>query len=55
MENFDAVQHMRELRDCISREIEGMTFEEQKAYFRERLTQAREADRDPFPEHVSAQ
>jgi hypothetical protein len=38
---FDSVEHMRELRDRISRDIEGMTFEEEKAYIRERLEQAR--------------
>src|SRR5215207_3859898 len=39
--DFDSVQHMRELRDRISRDIEGMTFEEEKAYIRERLEWAR--------------
>ena len=52
--SFDAVQHMRELRDRISRDIEGMSFEEEKAYYRERLQRARETGRDPFPEHVAA-
>lgn len=55
IENFDAVQHMREIRDRISSDIEGMTFEQEKAYFRERLQRAREAGRDPFPEHVTTQ
>lgn len=40
---FDAVQHMRELRDRISRDIEGMTYEEEKAYIRERLERARDS------------
>lgn len=52
---FNAVQYMREARDRISRDIEGMTFEQQKAYFRERLQRAREAGTAPFPEHVAAQ
>lgn len=36
---FDSVQMMREARERISRDIAGMTFEEEKAYIRERLKQ----------------
>ena len=34
---FDAVQMMRSIRDRISEEIKGMTFEEEQAYIREGL------------------
>jgi hypothetical protein len=34
---FDAVRLMRELRDQLSREIEGMTFEQQLDYIHQRL------------------
>ena len=40
--DFDAVQRMREARDKISRDIQGMSFEEQKAYFRKHARRARE-------------
>ena len=36
---FDAVASMREIRDRLSRQIEGMTFEEEKRYIRERVPQ----------------
>ncbi len=36
-ETLDAVQMMRSIRDRISKEINGMTFEQQQAYIRERL------------------
>jgi len=39
--DFDAVKMMREARDKISRDIQGMSFEEQMAYFREHAEQAR--------------
>lgn len=52
---FDAVQQMREARDRISRDIEGMTFEEEKAYYREQLQRARETGKAAFPEHVATQ
>ena len=35
--NFDAVRMMRSIRDRISKEMSGMTFEEQQAYICERL------------------
>lgn len=52
---FDAVQQMRAARDRISRDIEGMTFEEEKAYYREQLQRARETGKAPFPEHATTQ
>ncbi|MFN3344479.1 MAG: hypothetical protein ACK412_02390 [Chloroherpetonaceae bacterium] len=36
---FDAVRMMREIRDKISRETQGMTFEELKAYINSQLTE----------------
>jgi type II secretory pathway predicted ATPase ExeA len=50
--DFDAVQHMRELRDRISRDIEGMTYEEEKAYIQERLKRARALEPELIPEHA---
>ena len=38
---FDAVKMMRDARDRISRDIQGMSHEEQVAYFREHSEQAR--------------
>jgi hypothetical protein len=35
---FDAVKMMREIRDRISQETEDMTFEQLKAYIKEKLT-----------------
>jgi type II secretory pathway predicted ATPase ExeA len=51
--DFDSVQHMRELRDRISRDIEGMTYEEEKAYIRERLERARSAPPEVVQEHAA--
>ena len=34
---FDAVRMMRSIRDRISKEISGMSFEEEQAYIQERL------------------
>jgi hypothetical protein len=39
--DFDAVKMMREARDRISREIRGMSFEEQAAYFKRCAAQTR--------------
>ena len=36
---FDTVGTMREIRDRLSRQIEGMTFEEEKRFIRERVPQ----------------
>lgn len=35
--SFDAVRCMREIRDALSREFQGMSFEEQRCYIRERV------------------
>lgn len=51
--DFDSVQHMRELRDRISRDIDGMTFEEEKAYIRERLERARAPQTGVVQEHAA--
>ena len=40
---FDAVQMMRAIRDRISHEIDGMTFEEEQTYIRRRLRDASNA------------
>ncbi|MDE2926832.1 MAG: hypothetical protein OXT71_10590 [Acidobacteriota bacterium] len=37
---FDAVQVMRSIRDRISDEIDGMTFEEEQSYIKKRLRDA---------------
>lgn len=42
MENekaFDAVRLMRELRDRMSRELDGLTFEEQRRWIQEQIAQ----------------
>ena len=38
---FDAVKMMRAARDRISRDIQGMSHEEQEAYFKEHAEQVR--------------
>ncbi len=38
---FDAVKMMRDARDRISRDIQGMSHDEQAAYFREHAEQVR--------------
>ena len=48
---FDAVQMMRSIRDRISEEIKGMTFEEEQAYICERLRDAS----TPLPRHLRQQ
>lgn len=50
---FDSVRMMREARERISRDIEGMTFEQEKAYIRERLQRAREG-KDSIPREHAA-
>ena len=37
---FDAVQMMRSIRDRISREIRGLSFEEERTYIHERLSRS---------------
>ena len=48
---FDAVQMMRSIRDRISEDIKGMTFEEEQAYIREGLRDAS----TPLPRHLRQQ
>lgn len=50
---FDSVQMMREARERISQDIAGMTFEQEKAYIRERLQQVREG-KEPQPQEHAA-
>lgn len=35
---FDAVQTMRQIREELSRELDGRSFEQQKRYIRERVS-----------------
>ena len=41
IKTFDAVQMMREIRDKISLETQNMTFEELKAYIKQRLADSK--------------
>jgi hypothetical protein len=50
---FDSVQLMRDARERISQDIAGMTFEQEKAYIRERLQRAREG-KDSHPQEHAA-
>jgi len=43
---FDAVMTMREIRDAISREIQGMSFEQQREYMKKQLESRPEGDRE---------
>jgi len=43
---FDAVMTMREIRDAISREVQGMTFEQQQEYMKKQLKSRREGARE---------
>ena len=38
---FDAVQTMRDIRDRLSNEVEGMTFEEEKLFIKKRIAQSK--------------
>jgi hypothetical protein len=40
--DFDAVHLMRSLRESISQETEGMSYEEEKAYIRDRVQEMRD-------------
>ena len=42
---MDAVTLMRQIRDQMSREIEGMSFEEEKHYLKDRLRVKKQAER----------
>lgn len=50
---FDSVRMMREARERISQDIAGMTFEQEKAYLRERLQRAPESKDSPPREHAA--
>ena len=50
---FDAVTTMREIRDAISREIQGMSFEQQREYMNQQLKSRREGDREGRPQKQS--
>lgn len=50
---FDSVRMMRDARERISEDIQGMTFEQEKAYIRERLQRARDAKGSPSQEHAA--
>jgi hypothetical protein len=50
---FDSVRMMREARERISQDIQGMTFEQEKAYMRERLQRARDGKDSPSHEHAA--
>jgi hypothetical protein len=39
--NFDAVQFMRQVRDRMGSDMQGMSFEEQKAYIEQRASKVR--------------
>lgn len=39
--NFDAVQFMRQVRDKMSSDMQGMSFEEQKPYIEQRASKVR--------------
>ncbi|HYU31737.1 MAG TPA: hypothetical protein VEW48_06210 [Thermoanaerobaculia bacterium] len=42
---FDAVKTMREIRDEISREIQGMTFEQEREYIEKHLKSGKAEER----------
>ena len=42
---IDAVALMRQIRDQMSREIEGMSYEEEKQYLKDRLCVKKQAER----------
>lgn len=50
---FDAVQLMRDLREKLSREVEGMSFEEEKEYIRKRVSSKSAPSQDDSPEKVA--
>lgn len=53
-EKFDAVEMMREIRDRLSREVTGMSFEEEKRYINERLSGASTQAEDAVEESQAA-
>ena len=47
---FDDVTTIREIRDAISREIQGMSYEQQREYMIQQLKSRREGDRESRPQ-----
>jgi hypothetical protein len=50
---FDAVQLMRNLREKLSREVEGMSYEEEKEYIRKRVQLKSASSRGNSPEEAA--
>jgi hypothetical protein len=50
--SFDSVKLMREIRDRLSHQIEGMSFEEQKQYIRERLDEMKHQSQEPHEKNT---
>ncbi len=46
---FDAVRLMRELRDRVTRELDGLTFEEQRRHMHEQIAAAQKQPRPSVP------
>lgn len=46
---FDAVQTMREIRDALSAEIGGMSFEEERRFIEEQIKGAQRSESEPKP------
>lgn len=44
---FDAVQTMREIRDALSAEIAGMSYEEERRFIDEQIKAAQRSESDP--------
>jgi hypothetical protein len=44
---FDAVQTMREIRDALSAEIAGMSYEEERRFIDEQIKGAERSESDP--------
>ena len=50
---FDAVQLMRHLREKLSREVEGMSYEEEKEYIRKRVQLKSASSQGNSPEEAA--
>ncbi len=48
------VQHLRDIRDQLSREIKDMTFEQERAYLDQLLAEAAAANNQPHPAKSAA-
>jgi hypothetical protein len=44
---FDAVRIMREIRDALSAEVAGMSYEEERRFIEEQLKEAKRAEPEP--------